>query len=115
MLAYLNQQGVVTLLIVSQFGILGEGVSSPIELSYLADTVVLLRYFEARGEIRKALSVVKKRTGMHEKTVRELDMQPDGIRVGKQLHEFQGVLTGQLTYTGNGDKPLFENANAGRR
>jgi circadian clock protein KaiC len=115
MLAYLNQQGVLTILVVSQFGILGEGVSSPIELSYLADTVILLRYFEARGEIRKALSVVKKRTGMHERTVRELDMQPDGIRVGKQLHEFQGVLTGQLTYTGNGHSPLFESTDAGRR
>jgi circadian clock protein KaiC len=115
LLVYLNQQGVLSLLVVSQYGILGEGVSSPIELSYLADTVVLLRYFEARGEIRKALSVVKKRTGAHEKSVRELDMGPGGVRVGKQLHEFQGVLTGHLVFMGNGQSSLFEKKHAERR
>jgi circadian clock protein KaiC len=114
LLAYLNQQGVLTLLVVSQYGILGEGVSSPIDLSYLADAVVLLRYFEALGEIRKAISVVKKRTGAHEKTVRELDMGREGVRVGKQLHEFQGVLTGQLVYTGGAAAPLLEKGHARR-
>jgi circadian clock protein KaiC len=114
LLAYLNQQGILTLLVVSQYGILGEGVISPIELSYLADTVVLLRYFEARGEIRKAISVVKKRTGAHEKAVRELEMCAQGLRVGRQLHEFQGVLTGQLVYTGLPSEPLLGSRNAPR-
>jgi circadian clock protein KaiC len=114
LLAYLNQQGVLTLLVVSQYGILGETVTSPIELSYLADTVVLLRYFEARGEIRKAISVVKKRTGPHEKAVRELNMGADGIRVGNQLREFQGVLTGQLVYTGRNGGSLLEDEDAQR-
>jgi len=107
LLAYWNQQGILTLLVVSQYGILGEAVSSPIELSYLADTVVLLRYFEARGEIRKALSVVKKRSGAHEKAVRELKMSARGLQVGRQLHDFQGVLTGQLIYTGSPSEPLL--------
>lgn len=100
LLAYLNQQGVVTILIMAQHGILGGGVQSPVELSYLADTVILLRYFEAAGEVRKAISVVKKRTGPHEPTIRELSMNRSGIRVGRELREFQGVLTGQLVYTG---------------
>jgi circadian clock protein KaiC len=112
LLAYLNQQGVLTLLVISQYGILGEGVSSPVELSYLADTVVLLRYFEALGDIRKAISVVKKRTGAHERSVRELAMGPEGIRVGKQLQEFQGVITGQLVYTGSGPSSLLEKKHA---
>ena len=108
LLAYLNHKGVATILVVSQTGILGN-ISSPIELSYLADTVILLRYFEAAGAVRKAVSVLKRRTGPHEQTIRELSVGPSGIQVGRALHEFQGVLTGQLTYTGetNGDSPLM--------
>jgi circadian clock protein KaiC len=101
LLAYLNQRGVITILIVSQLGLLGQGVESPIDLSYLADTVILLRYFEAFGEVRQAISVVKRRTGAHEHSIRELRMGPGGILVGERLQNFQGVLSGQLVYTGD--------------
>ena len=108
LLAYLNHKGVVTILVVSQTGILGN-VSSPIELSYLADSVILLRYFEAAGAVRKAVSVLKRRTGPHEDTIREFRVGPRGIAVGRALQEFQGVLAGQLTYMGksNGEAPLM--------
>jgi circadian clock protein KaiC len=109
LLAYLNHMGVATILVVSQTGILGN-ISSPIELSYLADTVILLRYFEATGAVRKAISVLKRRTGPHEDTIRELRVGPRGIQVGRALNDFQGVLSGQLVYTGvpNGDSPLLK-------
>ena len=100
LLTYLNQQGVLTLLVMSQAGIVGETLESPVDLSYLADTVVLLRYFEAFGEVRKALSVVKRRSGEHERTVRELRIAQEGPQVGRALREFQGILTGRLEYTG---------------
>lgn len=100
LLAYLNQQGVITLLVMAQHGILGDGVVSPQDVSYLADSVILLRYFEAFGVVRKALAVVKKRTGRHEQTIRELSMSTQGIQVGAELHEFHGVLSGHLVYTG---------------
>jgi circadian clock protein KaiC len=100
LLAYLNHQGVITLLVVSQTGILGSNVGSPIELSYLADTVILMRYFEAGGAVRKAVSVVKRRTGPHEDTIRELQVSARGITVGRELREFQGVLSGDLVFTG---------------
>jgi circadian clock protein KaiC len=106
MLAYLAQQGAITLMLMAQSGIVGQGLESPVDLSYLADNVVLLRYFEAFGEVRHAISVVKKRTGAHEKSVRELRIGPPGFRVGRQLREFQGVLTGQPVYTGEND-PLL--------
>jgi circadian clock protein KaiC len=110
LLAYAGQQGAVTVLVMAQNGILGTGIEAPVELSYLADTVVLLRYFEAAGRVRQALSVVKKRSGAHEKTVRELRVAPPGIHVGRRLAEFTGILTGNLVYTGsellpNGDRP----------
>ncbi len=101
LLAYANQQGAITLMVMAQNGIVGTGLEAPVELSYLADTVVLLRYFEAAGRVRHAISVVKKRTGSHEKTVRELSIQQNGIQVGRRLAEFTGVLTGHLVYTGN--------------
>ena len=106
LLAYLNHKGVATILVVSQTGILGN-ISSPIELSYLADTVLLLRYFEAQGAVRKAVSVLKRRTGPHEDTIREFRVGARGIMVGRALQEFQGVLTGQLTYVG---KPTADSA-----
>lgn len=106
-LSYLNQQGVTTLLIMAQFGILGQDVSSPVELSYLADNVILLRYFEAFGQVRQAISTVKKRTGTHERSVRELRISDHGLRVGRELREFHGVLTGQLSYLGEA-KPLLD-------
>ncbi|HEY8019452.1 MAG TPA: ATPase domain-containing protein [Thermoanaerobaculia bacterium] len=113
LLSYANQQGAVTLMIMAQSGIVGTGLDSPVELSYLADTVVLLRYFEVAGEVRQAISVVKKRTGRHEKTVRELRIEPPGLRVGRRLSEFTGVLTGQPVYTG-GDPLLLEGRLEGR-
>ncbi|MEG3193515.1 hypothetical protein SNE32_14770, partial [Lysobacter sp. D1-1-M9] len=69
-------------------------MTSNIDISYLADTVVLLRYFEARGEVRQAMSVLKKRTGAHERTIRELTFSPTGISLGEPLRQFRGVLTG---------------------
>lgn len=100
LLAYLNQKKIITILVMTQAGLLGQGVTSPVELSYLADTIVLLRYFEVGATVRQAISVVKRRTGPHERTIRELTMGADGVRVGGVLHEFSGVLSGQLVYQG---------------
>jgi circadian clock protein KaiC len=98
LLSFLNQHGVVTILVMAQYGILGASVESPVDISYLADTVILLRYFEAAGTVRKAISVVKKRSGSHERTVRELKIGPNKITVGDPLDEFQGVLSGVPTF-----------------
>lgn len=99
LLSYLDRRGVLTLMTVAQHGMVSDRMVSPVDVSYLADSVVLLRYFEAAGEIRQAISVVKKRTGGHERTIRELRLGP-GIRVGPPLTEFQGVLSGMPTYVG---------------
>ena len=107
LLSFLGQHGVLTVMVMSQYGLLGEGLAAPVELSYLADTVVLMRFFEAFGEVRRAISTVKRRWGSHEHSIRELRIDPDGIRVGRQLREFQGVLTGRLEYTG-GAGPLLD-------
>ena len=93
LLTYLSQRGVVTLLIMAQHGMVGH-MQTPLDVSYLADTILLLRYFEAAGEVRQALSVVKKRRSAHERTIRELRFTSEGIRVGRPLREFAGVLTG---------------------
>jgi circadian clock protein KaiC len=98
LLTYLNQQGVVTILVMAQHGFLGSSMVSPVDVSYLADTVLMLRYFEAEGAIHRALSVVKKRTGQHESTIRELKVRSEGIRVGEPLTAFRGVLTGIPVY-----------------
>lgn len=103
LITYLNRQGVVTLLIMAQRGLFGSGIPAPIDVSYLADTVLMLRYFETSGEVRRAISVVKKRTGAHENTIRELKISSSGIRVGEPLTEFEGVLTGVPVYTGGKD------------
>ena len=100
LLAYLNQRRIVSALVMTQSGILATTSESPIDLSYLADTVVLLRYFEMRGEIRQAISCVKRRTGPHERTIREMRIDSTGLRIGEPLHEFQGVMTGHLVYAG---------------
>ena len=105
LLTYLNQQGVMTLMILAQHGLLGP-MGTPVDISYLADTVILTRYFEALGAVRKAISVIKKRSGAHETTIRELQMAPDGITVGAPLDEFQGVLTGVPRYFGSRAKIL---------
>lgn len=100
LLSFLNEQGVVTILVMAQYGLLSTSMSSPVDISYLADTVVLLRFFEAAGRVRKAISVVKKRTGGHEDTIRELKVGPNRILVGKPLEEFQGILAGNPSYLG---------------
>jgi circadian clock protein KaiC len=102
LLTYLRHRGVVTMLIGTQHGLLGS-VTTPVDVSYLADTVVLLRFFEAAGRVRKAVSVVKKRTGRHEDTIRELSIGTDGIRVGEPLSRFHGILTGVPVFDGNAE------------
>jgi circadian clock protein KaiC len=105
LLMYLNQQGVVTILVMAQHGFMGMAMNSPVDVSYLADTVVLLRYFEAAGAIRRAISVVKKRTGRHEDTIRELRLSTArGVEVGEPLTAFRGVLTGVPVFTDDAGK-----------
>jgi circadian clock protein KaiC len=99
LLTYLGHRGVVTFLIVAQHGLFG-GMSSPIDTTYLADTVVLFRYFEAMGEVKQAISVVKKRSGPHERTIRELSLGNGGIRIGPPLRDFRGILTGTPVFQG---------------
>ena len=93
LLSYLAQLDVTTILIASQAGLIGH-MKTSLDVSYLADTVVLLRYFESRGEVRQAISVLKKRTGTHERTIRELRITSDGLHIGEPLRNFRGVLTG---------------------
>ena len=99
MLSYLNQQGVITMLILGQHGIVGE-VRSEVDLSYLSDTIVLFRYFEARGSVYKALSVAKSRTNPHESSIREFRLGPAGVKIGEPLADFEGVLSGLPNYRG---------------
>jgi circadian clock protein KaiC len=94
LLSFLGQQGVATLMTLAQFGVIGTSMATPIDLSYIADTVILFRYFEAQGRIRQALSVVKKRTGAHERTIRELSFGDKGIHVGAPIEDLEGILTG---------------------
>lgn len=94
LLTYLGQKGVTTLLVVAQHGLVGNSMVSPIDASYLADTVLLLRFFEAAGHVRQAISVLKKRSGSHEKTIRELTLGEDGITLGPPLDNFRGILSG---------------------
>jgi circadian clock protein KaiC len=102
LLQYLNRQGATTFLTVAQHGLVGD-MKSPVDVTYLADTVVLLRYFEAVGRVRRAMSIVKKRTGAHENTIREYKIGADGISVGPPLTDFHGVLRGVPTLVGNGE------------
>jgi circadian clock protein KaiC len=99
LLTYLGHKGVVTFLLVAQHGLIGH-MESPIDTTYLADTVILFRYFEAMGEVRQAISVVKKRSGKHERTIRELSLGDNGITIGPPLKDFQGVLSGTPTFRG---------------
>ena len=94
LLAYLAQQGVATILTSAQQGVIGGSMVSAVDASYLADAIVLLRYFELEGEVRQAISVVKKRGGAHERTIREFRMERGGITVGEPLRDYRGVLTG---------------------
>ena len=99
LLQYLNRQGANTFLTVAQHGLVGD-MKSPIDVTYLADTVVLLRYFEASGKVRRAVSVMKKRTGKHETTIREYNIAEGGLTLGAPLDGFQGVLRGVPTFVG---------------
>ncbi|HVT14822.1 MAG TPA: ATPase domain-containing protein [Thermoanaerobaculia bacterium] len=115
LLSFLNEHGVLTLMVLTQHGLVGSVVEAPIELSYLADNVILLRYFEAFGEIRQAISVIKRRAGSHGRSIRELRLDRGGVRVGRELRDFQGVLGGNLTYVGDRHPLLTERKSAGRK
>ncbi len=105
LLSVLNQSNVTSFMVMAQHGLLGPAMQTPLDISYLADTVVMLRYFETEGTVRKAISVLKKRSGSHEDTIREYRMgAPDGISVGEPLAGFRGVLTGVPTYLGGSEK-----------
>lgn len=101
LLTYLGSHGVVTFLVMAQHGMLGSSMISPVDASYLADAVILFRYFESQGEVRQAISVVKKRSGAHERSIREFHMNSAGIQVGQPLRDFHGVLSGTPTYFGS--------------
>jgi len=106
LLQYLNRQGVATFLAVAQHGMIGD-MKQSIDVTYLADTVIMLRYFEALGRVRRAISAVKKRTGSHEDTIREFRINGRGIAIGPPLRDFQGVLRGVPKYVGKGE-PLMD-------
>ena len=94
LLSYLGQKGVATLLIAAHQGLIGGAMITPVDASYLADAVILMRYYEIKGEVRQAISVMKKRGGAHERTIRDFKMENGGIHIGPPLREFRGVLTG---------------------
>jgi circadian clock protein KaiC len=100
LLTFLSQHGVLTLLVSAQHGLLGSVLDSPVDVTYLADSVILLRYFEDQGSVRQAISVVKKRSGNHERTIREFILKPGKIQVGHPLREFHGILTGVPSFNG---------------
>jgi len=106
LLQYLNRQGAATFMTVAQHGLIGD-MKAPVDVTYLADTVILLRYFEAIGTVRRAMSIIKKRTSAHEATIREYRIDNRGLTVGGPLAGFQGVLSGVPIYTGEG-KPLLK-------
>ncbi len=108
LLTYLGRRGVATILTLAQHGLMGGAMHSPIDLSFLADTVILLRYFEAGGLVRQAVSIVKRRRGGHERSIREMRITSEGLRVGEVLKDFHGVLTGVPEYRGKSDDLLNE-------
>jgi circadian clock protein KaiC len=105
LLSYLNRRGAVTILTMAQHGLIGD-MRTPADLTYLSDGVVLLRYFEAGGRVRRAISAIKKRAGAHEDTIREFQITGQGLRLGEPLAEFQGVLRGVPSYVGR-PEPLL--------
>ena len=107
LLLYLNRRGTSTFLTVAQHGLVGD-MQSPVDVTYLADCVVLLRFFEAAGRVRRAISVVKKRTGAHEDSIRELQISKESLNVGEPLHEFQGILRGVPTFVGLASQMIKE-------
>jgi circadian clock protein KaiC len=121
LLTFLSQNDVLTLLTLTDHGILEHINADTIDLSYLADTVLVIRRFEARGSVRQAISVIKKRHGPHEKTIREMQITPKGVQVGQPLTNFSGVLSGRPHYEGEArqlfgsdeDEPKRAQAGAG--
>lgn len=108
LLNFLSERGVLSLLVVTHHGLYGEMVHQDLDLSYLSDTVILIRHFETRGALRKAISVVKKRHGWHEKTIRELRIRPGGITLSQPLQAFHGVLTGNPDFSGDGGDAILD-------
>ncbi|HTH26560.1 MAG TPA: ATPase domain-containing protein [Vicinamibacterales bacterium] len=106
LLMYLSEKSVASILIGAHHGVIGDKMQAPVDASYLADAVILLRYFESKGEVRQAISVVKKRGGVHERTIREFGMHDGKIRVGDPLRHFRGVLTGVPVFEGS-TEPLL--------
>lgn len=109
LLSYLGQQGVTTILILAQHGLVGP-MDTPLDISYLSDAVLMLRYFEFAGTVRRALSVVKKRSGNHEHTIREFQLTPKGVALGPPLTQFSGVFSGTPTYTSDKELPMVHGA-----
>jgi circadian clock protein KaiC len=107
LLQYLNRRGAATFMTVAQHGLIGD-MKAPVDMTYLADTVVLLRYFEALGTVRRAMSIIKKRTGTHESTIREFRIDNRGLTIGEPLDGFQGILRGVPVYVGAGQPLLPE-------
>jgi circadian clock protein KaiC len=112
LLTYLNHRGVVTILILGQHGVLGE-LRTEVDMSYLSDAILLFRFFEARGKLLKAVSMVKSRTNQHEQTIREFRMGPQGLEVGKELTDFEGVIAGVTAYKGT--QPMLGEPQTGKR
>ncbi len=112
LLSYLNQQGIISLMILGQHGVMGE-LRSDVDISYLADSVMLFRFFEAAGEIHKSIAVVKTRTSDHERTIREFRIDSEGISVGEPMTSFEGVLTGNPQYQADGGGLIDPSAHAG--
>jgi circadian clock protein KaiC len=110
LLQYLNRRGAATFMTVAQHGLVGD-MQTPVDITYLADVVILLRYFEARGHVLRAVSVIKKRTGNHESTIREYRIDDVGLSVGEPLEAFQGVLRGVPQYAGD-HEPLINGKRA---
>jgi circadian clock protein KaiC len=113
LLSYLGQQGVLTILILAQHGLVGP-MDTPVDISYLSDAVLMLRYFEMAGTVRRALSVVKKRSGKHEHTIREFRLSAKGITLGPPLREFSGIFSGNPRFTGTEIPSLPDNLDGKR-
>jgi circadian clock protein KaiC len=110
LLQYMNRRGAATFMTVAQHGLVGD-MKAPVDVTYLADTVILLRYFEALGNVRRAVSIIKKRTGTHESTIREYRIDNRGLTIGEPLDGFQGILRGVPVYIGEG-RPLLQEQSA---
>ena len=108
LLSYLSQLGMLTILVLAQHGLVSP-MDTPLDINYLSDAVLMLRYFEFDGTVRRALSVVKKRSGNHEHTIREFRLSEDGVRLGPPLKGFSGIFSGTPIYKGE-ETPLLNNS-----